>query len=149
MPDAFQPYDEPTVVAPVAPQPVRFNADDRIEYAVVKDDRNKERRELHFRNLTKSEAVQLLMTLDKLQTDRKITALIGDTTGEAELALISQPEDAAARYANAQHIDPEIVEAYVQEHQSDPLRDNPIVGGMSEEQAESILKEMRDEEAGR
>lgn len=69
--------------------------EDRIKWTTpVKDEAG--RLELHFANLTKTEAIAMLLTLDKLQTDRKTMLYMDD---KLDIGAASKPERAARDYA--------------------------------------------------
>jgi hypothetical protein len=68
---------------------------DRIEWTnPVRDERG--RYALHFKNLTRAEAAQMLMCLDKLQTDRKTALYLGD---KLSLDAASKPEHVGLNFA--------------------------------------------------
>lgn len=76
--------------------------EDRIAYAIAKHGPNGEfpgRIELGFKNLTRAEAAQLLMVLDKLQTDRKTALYLCDAL---PLDAASKPETAAREFTTAE-----------------------------------------------
>lgn len=76
----------------------QIDTGDRIRWAVAKDNEHGEfpgRHEVAFKNLTRAEAVQLLMMLDKLQTDRRTVAYVA---GTMEISEASEPSTAAADF---------------------------------------------------
>lgn len=80
--------------------------EDRIHYAVAKHSENDQfprRFELGFKNLTKGEAAQLLLVLDKMQMDRKTALYLGDA---ATLDVASKPENTAREFAREHGLDP-------------------------------------------
>lgn len=80
--------------------------EDRIHYAIAQHkalDRFPGRIELGFRNLTKAEAAQLLLVLDKMQMDRKTALYLGDAV---TLDVASKPESTAREFAREHGLDP-------------------------------------------
>lgn len=78
--------------------------EDRIHYAIAKHGDTGQfpgRIELGFKNLTRAEAAQLLLTLDKLQTDRKTALYLCDAV---ELDQASKPETVARDFTKAEGI---------------------------------------------
>jgi len=96
--------------------------DDRIQWAIAKDGEHGEfpgRHEVAFKNLTRGEAVQLLMTLDKLQTDRHVHDIVANPN---TLSTVIEPSTVAALFVEQTSGEPDDPYAAMAQAMADSTR---------------------------